>query len=165
MDCSLPDSSVHGILQARILEWVAISFSKVFSYSYSHFTSKNTEAQRDHVDHPAPELGGTGAGPELRSARLQDLPGFSHWATERRQKGVLASSPEGTGTCGQPELLHGLALLPRNLQRKPVSWSSHVEAGLARSGNVFTGSKAHTAPTALSLGVNVLYDFCSPGKY
>ena len=28
MDCSLPDSSVHGISQARILEWVAISFSR-----------------------------------------------------------------------------------------------------------------------------------------
>ena len=28
MDCSLPDSSVHGIFQARILEWVAISFSR-----------------------------------------------------------------------------------------------------------------------------------------
>ena len=27
MDCSLPDFSVHGILQVRILEWVAISFS------------------------------------------------------------------------------------------------------------------------------------------
>ena len=27
MDCSLPGSSVHGILQARILEWGAISFS------------------------------------------------------------------------------------------------------------------------------------------
>ena len=27
MDYSLPGSSVHGILQARILEWVAISFS------------------------------------------------------------------------------------------------------------------------------------------
>ena len=27
-DCSLPKSSVHGILQARILEWVAISFSR-----------------------------------------------------------------------------------------------------------------------------------------
>ena len=26
MDYSLPDSSVHGILQARILEWVAIAF-------------------------------------------------------------------------------------------------------------------------------------------
>ena len=27
MDCSLPDSSVHGIFQARVLEWVAIAFS------------------------------------------------------------------------------------------------------------------------------------------
>ena len=27
MDCSLPGSSVYGIFQARILEWVAISFS------------------------------------------------------------------------------------------------------------------------------------------
>ena len=26
MDCSPPGSSVHGILQARILDWVAISF-------------------------------------------------------------------------------------------------------------------------------------------
>ena len=28
MDCSPPASSVHGILQARILEWVAMSFSR-----------------------------------------------------------------------------------------------------------------------------------------
>ena len=28
MDCSPPGSSVHGILQARVLEWVAISFSR-----------------------------------------------------------------------------------------------------------------------------------------
>ena len=28
MDCSLPGSSVHGIYQARVLEWVAISFSR-----------------------------------------------------------------------------------------------------------------------------------------
>ena len=27
MNCGLPGSSVHGIFQARILEWVAISFS------------------------------------------------------------------------------------------------------------------------------------------
>ena len=33
MDCSLPDSSVHGILQARILEWVAISFSRDSNYT------------------------------------------------------------------------------------------------------------------------------------
>ena len=28
MDCSPPVSSIHGIFQARILEWVAISFSR-----------------------------------------------------------------------------------------------------------------------------------------
>ena len=31
MDCSPPDSSLRGILQARILEWVAISFSRTSS--------------------------------------------------------------------------------------------------------------------------------------
>ena len=31
MDCSPPGSSVHGILQARILEWVALSPSRGFS--------------------------------------------------------------------------------------------------------------------------------------
>ena len=30
MDCSLPGSSVHGILQGRILEWVAIPFSNSY---------------------------------------------------------------------------------------------------------------------------------------
>ena len=33
MDCSLPGSSVHGIFQARVLEWVAIAFSISPSYS------------------------------------------------------------------------------------------------------------------------------------
>ena len=28
-DCSLPGSSVHGILQARVLEWGAIAFSEM----------------------------------------------------------------------------------------------------------------------------------------
>ena len=27
MDCSLPGSSIHGIFQARVLEWLAIVFS------------------------------------------------------------------------------------------------------------------------------------------
>ena len=29
MDCSLPGSSVHGIFQARVLEWGAIAFSDI----------------------------------------------------------------------------------------------------------------------------------------
>ena len=40
-DCSPPGSSAHGILQARILEWVAISFSNsailFFSFPRAHF--------------------------------------------------------------------------------------------------------------------------------
>ena len=32
MDCSLPGSSVHGIFQARVLEWGAVSQSYVYMY-------------------------------------------------------------------------------------------------------------------------------------
>ena len=32
MDCSLPVSSIHGILQARILEWIVIPFSRGSSW-------------------------------------------------------------------------------------------------------------------------------------
>ena len=31
MDCSLSGSSVYGIFQARVLEWIAISFSRGYS--------------------------------------------------------------------------------------------------------------------------------------
>ena len=31
MDCSPPGSSVHGIFQARVLEWGAIAFSHIYS--------------------------------------------------------------------------------------------------------------------------------------
>ena len=30
MDCNLPGSSIHGVFQARVLEWGAIAFSKCF---------------------------------------------------------------------------------------------------------------------------------------
>ena len=33
VDCNLPGFSVHGISQARILEWIAISFSRQSSRS------------------------------------------------------------------------------------------------------------------------------------
>ena len=36
MDCNLPGSSVHGIFQARVLEWVAIAFSSVQFSSLDH---------------------------------------------------------------------------------------------------------------------------------
>ena len=43
MDCSPPGSSVHGIFQARLLEWGAIAFSAQFlvPMKYSqHFTEQ-----------------------------------------------------------------------------------------------------------------------------
>ena len=32
MDCRLPGSSIHGIFQARVLEWGAIAFSNMCQY-------------------------------------------------------------------------------------------------------------------------------------
>ena len=73
MDCSPPCSSVHGILQARILEWVAISFSRESSgpRDWTHFpfvsfigrriffffltTSATWEALKDDTDATFPK--------------------------------------------------------------------------------------------------------------
>ena len=48
MDCSLPGSSVHGIFQARVLEWVAISFSNSLdTWRESRLTGKDPDAGKD----------------------------------------------------------------------------------------------------------------------
>ena len=43
MDCSLPGSSVQGILQARTLEWVAISFSRGSSWPRDQTQSQSLQ--------------------------------------------------------------------------------------------------------------------------
>ena len=44
MDCSLSDSSIHGIFQSKVLEWVAIAFSKgVVVYSINLREDKERE--------------------------------------------------------------------------------------------------------------------------
>ena len=42
MDCSLPGSSVHGIFQARVLEWGAIAFSHLAAMSAKNNTIYKT---------------------------------------------------------------------------------------------------------------------------
>ena len=37
MDCSLPGSSVHGICQARVLEWVAIALHLSYFVTYAYY--------------------------------------------------------------------------------------------------------------------------------
>ena len=68
MDCSLPGSSVHGIFQARILEWVVISFSRVpnpgiepvFSALAGRvFTTESLGKPREHMDLDNSECSGS----------------------------------------------------------------------------------------------------------
>src|SRR5574337_1044836 len=59
MDCSLPDSSVHGIFQARVLEWGAIAFSN------NHYTNlAETFAYNNAVRYNTPTWGGLTLGAE-----------------------------------------------------------------------------------------------------
>ena len=51
MDCSPPGSSIHGIFQARVLEWGAIAFSK--SAPITHI-SPPSWASFPHACHPTP---------------------------------------------------------------------------------------------------------------
>ena len=44
MDCGPPGASVHGILQARVLEWGAIAFSNVWLKGYKNLYSYNNKA-------------------------------------------------------------------------------------------------------------------------
>ena len=40
VDCSLPSSSIHGIFQARVLEWGAIAFSNYHTIALISHTSE-----------------------------------------------------------------------------------------------------------------------------
>ena len=74
MDCSLPVSSVHGILQARLLEWVAISFFR--DLTVSNFLESIT-GRRFLLPHGFPQqrIKAFGLG-SLEAALLQSGPGW-----------------------------------------------------------------------------------------
>ena len=55
MDCSPPGSSVHGILQARILEWAAISFSRSGNDQFSSVV-QSCPTLCDPLNHSTPGL-------------------------------------------------------------------------------------------------------------
>ena len=46
MDCSLPGSSVHGIFQARVLEWDAFAFFKTIRIFTSNVNGQETSSSR-----------------------------------------------------------------------------------------------------------------------
>ena len=52
MDCSLPGSSFHGILQARIVEWVAITLSRgIFPFQQSNLGLRECRQILYHLSH------------------------------------------------------------------------------------------------------------------
>ena len=55
MDCSLPGSFIHGIFQARVLEWVAIAFAEGHHYHLLKFHIYALVSQRRQW-HPTPVL-------------------------------------------------------------------------------------------------------------
>ena len=60
MDCSLPGSSIHGIFQARVLEWGAIAFSGIVLWVV--IKKRKNAAKREGTKTPGsedPEAGWT----------------------------------------------------------------------------------------------------------
>ena len=87
MDCSPPGSSIHGILQSRILEWVAISSSRGSSQprDRTHIFYISCIGSRRRQWHPTPVL----------------LPGKSHeW------RSLAGCSPWGREESDMTERLH-----------------------------------------------------------
>ena len=54
MNCSLPGSSVHGIFQARVLEWVAIAFS--VGSPYRNQNTRELAKSRPWISIESPEI-------------------------------------------------------------------------------------------------------------
>ena len=50
MDCSPPGSSIHGIFQARVLEWGAIAFS--ITRTYQHTIGRAAHTHQPQDPHP-----------------------------------------------------------------------------------------------------------------
>ena len=68
MDCSLPGSSVHGIFQARVLEWGAIVFSTKLRWG-SFYPSRDLSGQR--------KVPGRDLAPEV--SEEEPLPSWQAW--------------------------------------------------------------------------------------
>ena len=60
MDCSPPGSSAHGILQARVLEWVAIDFSNAMKVKSESEVTQSCPTLSDPMDYslPVPSIHG-----------------------------------------------------------------------------------------------------------
>ena len=95
MDCSLPGSSVHGIFQARVLEWVAIAFSDI-----------NTQEDTNIW---------------LAAPSIYDLSSKGTWASQVAL--VVKNPPANAGDVRTTGLIPGLGRSPRRGHSNPLLYS------------------------------------------
>ena len=69
MNCSLPGSSIHGIFQARVLEWGAIAFSILDARLHYIKTTKDVPGD-PVVKNPPANVGDTDAIPGLGRSHM-----------------------------------------------------------------------------------------------
>ena len=99
MDCSLPGSSVHGILQERILEWVVIPFSRgflwprdrtqVFHIAGRFFTiwaTREAQSLKKKKKKKKNKKTNFAKGEDWRAPRWVNSPGAGRWCLERLRK-------------------------------------------------------------------------------
>ena len=84
MDCSLPGSSIHGICQARVLEWGAIAFSKIHMcvcvYIYTHMGEEHFSKSGQSVQRARYRMV-----PGRLKKKKEDCHGFSRALQERSE--------------------------------------------------------------------------------
>ena len=56
MDCNPPASSIHGILQARVLEWGAIAFSQEYTEELSKKDLHDPDNHDGMITHLGPDI-------------------------------------------------------------------------------------------------------------
>ena len=117
MDCSPPGSSVHGILQGRVLEWVAFPFSR--GSSQPRGSNSGLSHRRQILYH----LSHQGSARKRRTLMLFQV---KHgWLRRRKKIKRSPKSPGRTGLRGTPwkihrcdpcphHPVHGVAVLPAN---------------------------------------------------
>ena len=126
VDSSLPGSSVHGILQARILEWVAISFSRGSSQPRDRTCVSYVSCISGQVLHHQRHLGSCDSGSRMKlsiwlSQHLSQSPGTSGEGAWIAVLGVTVSKHR-TPNCGPTDMpASSLALRRMFPERSSVS--------------------------------------------
>ena len=130
MDCSPPGSSVHGILQARILEWTAMPSSRGSSWPRGWTQVSHVAGRFALLQGILPTQGWNSGLPRCREIFLPpgDLPDPG---VELRSPAVLADSPSSRGSSWHglnPGLLHCWQILyqlsPQGAAQAPAEGSA-----------------------------------------